>query len=82
MIEIRYLMASLVLIGDLISAAPVYAADRSEVNSGKTPWSCGASLLPCRPLRETATNTLPYWLGNAPQPIRASYTPAFPRTQR
>jgi hypothetical protein len=83
MIEIRYLIASLAVMGTVMSAGSAYARDGLEVSLTKSLWTCGASLLPCRGRNEIPTTTLPYWRGNTPaQPIRVTYTPAFPRANR
>ena len=83
MIEIRYLIASLAIGGVAFSANPAYSQDRLQIHVVKALSYCGDSLLPCRNLTQATLTTLPYWRGNAPaQPIRANYTPAFPRTNR
>ena len=81
MIRINELFVKIGLICAFFAADSTMARDRSEAAARNTFWSCGASLLPCRIRDEGRINTLPYWRGNAPAgPIRATYTPAFPRT--
>jgi hypothetical protein len=83
MIEIRYLIASLAIGCIGFTGNPAYSQDRSQVNLVKALSYCGDSLLPCRNLNQAMITTLPYWRGNAPaQPIRVTYSPAFPRTNR
>ena len=83
MMKINKLFLSIGLIGGVLAADSAMARDRSDATVSKTFWPCGASLLPCRLYGEGRVNTLPYWRGNAPiEPIRATYTPAFPRIRR
>lgn len=83
MIRINELFVKIGLVCAVLAADSAMARDRSETAARNTFWSCGASLLPCRIPGESRINTLPYWRGNAPAgPIRATYTPAFPRTPR
>ena len=83
MIRINELFVRIGLVCAVLAADSATARDRSEAAARNNFWSCGASLLPCRIPGEDRINTLPYWRGNAPTgPIRATYTPAFPRTPR
>ena len=83
MIRINELFVRIGLVCAFLAADSAMARDYSEAAARNTFWSCGASLLPCRIPGEDRINTLPYWRGNAPTgPIRATYTPAFPRTPR
>ncbi len=81
--RINELFVKIGLVCAVLATVSAMARDRSETAARNTFWSCGASLLPCRIPGEGRINTLPYWLGSAPAgPIRATYTPAFPRIPR
>jgi hypothetical protein len=75
MIRIRLLVYSFCIL-----SGTAWAQNEAESTPAKPLWPCGASLLPCKLPGEAARPTLPYWRGNViDRPMRASYTPAFPK---
>ena len=83
MTRIIGLISSAWVLGGIFAADIAFAREPLATFASKPMWSCNASLLPCRVRADAARNILPYWRGKAPErPIRANYTPAFPRTKR